>query len=211
MQDRYVQNKQKLIQGDLKSAKVFFAKNGHTLEYAYCKLLEDDLKGAKQLFSKTKDFDNRALWGYKIVSILQKKFTSERIDYDDMPSFFQLRNFLEIDLSLLMTYNKGNFVEILCAYSDIFANINAESYKYYARAFHFNNYPQFANFFAQKAKDHFYNDPELHYQIALIKLAEGNREEARNYCLSCLHILKGYFPATRMLNQLTFTSQTDKT
>lgn len=205
MQDKYLQNKERLLTGDLKGAKTFFAKNGYTLEYAYCKLLEDDLKGAKQLFSKLKDTDNRALWGYKIVKILQKKFTEEEINYDDMPTFFQLRNFLEVDLNLFMTYNKGNYVEILCAYSDIFASINLEAYKFYARTFFFNNYAQFANYFIEKAKDNFYNDPELHYQIALMKLHEGNREEAKNYCLSCLHILKEYFPAVKMLNQLALS------
>lgn len=202
MQDKYLKNKERLLNGDLKEAKTFFAKNGYTLEYAYCKLLEDDLKGAKQLFSRTKDFDNRALWGYKIVSILQKKFTTEEINYDEIPTFFQLRNFLEVDLSLLMKYNKGNYVEILCAYSDIFASINAESYKFYARAFHFNHYPQFAQFFANKAKDFFYNDPELHYHIALMKFDNGELEDAKKYCLSCLHILKEYFPAVNMLNKL---------
>jgi len=202
MQDKYEQNKEKLFAGDLKGTKAFFAKNGYTLEYAYCKLLEDDLKGAKQLFSKIKEFDNRAMWGYKIVSILQKKYTEREIPYAEMPSFFQLRSFLEVDLNLLMTYNKGNYVEIICGYSDVFANINTESYKYFARAFHFHNYPQFAEFFAQKAKDTFYNDPELHYQLALMKYTNGNKEEAQKYCLSCLHILPNYFPAVKMLNKL---------
>lgn len=203
MQDKYLKNKEKFLNGDLKDAKKFFAKNGFTLEYAYCKLLEDDLKGSKQLFSKIKDIDNRALWGYKIVSILQKKFTEHEINYDEMPTFFQLRNFLEVDLNLLIKYNKGNYVEILCGYSDIFASINAESYKFYTRAFYFNNYNKFAEYFANKAKDFFYNDPELHYQIALMKYNAGAKEEAKNYCLSCLHILKEYFPAINMLKSLT--------
>lgn len=203
-EDKYVLNKEKLFNGNLKQAKTFFAKNGYTLEYAYCKLLEDDLKGAKQLFSKTKDIDNRALWGYKLSTILQKKFTTEEINYDEMPTFFQLRNFLEVDLSLLMTYSKGTYVEILCAYADVFATINGESYKFFARAFHFNHYNEFAKFFAEKAKDFFYNDPELHYHIALMNYSGGNKEDAKKYCLSCLHLLSEYFPAKKMLNQLAF-------
>lgn len=202
--DKYLQNKEKLLNGQLKEAKNFFAKNGYTIEYAYCKLLEDDLKGAKQLFLKAKDFDNRALWGYKLATILQKKFTTEEINYDEMPTFFQLRNFLEVDLNLLMTYNKGLYVEILCAYADVFASINAESYKFFCRVFHFNHFDQFANFYAEKAKDFFYNDPELHYHIALMNYSAGNKDGAKKYCLSCLHILDEYFPAIKMLNQLSF-------
>lgn len=201
-EERYLKNREKLLNGNLKEVKTFFAKNGYALEQAYCRLLEDDLKGAKQLLLKLKDTDNRALWAYKIVSILQKKFTTERINYDDMPTFFQLRNFLEVDLNLLMKYNKGNYIEIICAYSDIFASINSESYKFFARAFYFNNYPQFAEFFIDKAKDELYNDPELHYQIALMRYLSGDKKEAEKYCLSCLHILKDYFPAVKMLNQI---------
>jgi len=197
--NKYAIYKEKLLNGELKQAKNFFAKNGYTLEYAYCKLLENDLKGAKQLFLKLKNYDNRALWGYKITSILQTKTRPERVEYDDMPTFFQLRNFLEVDLSIFMTYHKGNFVEKICLYSDIFQEINGECYKFFARAFHFNHYREFAEYFANKAKNYFYNDAELHYHIALMYFKYGNFEMAKNYCLSCLHILDGYFPAKRML------------
>lgn len=200
--EKYSIHKEYLLNGNLKKAKNFFAKNGYTLEYAYCKLLEEDLKGAKQLFLKTKDHDNRALWGYRIVELLQNKKREKEILYEDMPTFFQLRNFLEVDLSLLMTYHKGNYVETLCIYADIFQEINSECYKYFARAFHFNHYKEFAEYFAMKAKDTFYNDAELHYHIALMFYQKGNFEVARNYCFSCLHILNGYFPAQKMLNEL---------
>ena len=206
MQNRYLQNKTKFLNGDIKSTKQFFAKNGFILEHAYCKLLEDDLKGAKQLFLKLKDHNNRALWGYKICTILQNKFTNKEINYDDMPTFFQLRNFLEVDLNLLITYNKGLFVEILCAYADIFTDINIETYKYFARVFYFNNLNEFAEYFIQRAKDINYNDPELHYHIALMYHNKQDFLNAKKYCLSCLHILDNYFPAQKMLNQLAFSN-----
>ena len=75
-EERYLKNREKLLNGNLKEVKTFFAKNVYVIEQAYCKILEDDLKGAKQLLLKLKDTDNRALWAYKIVSILQKKFTT---------------------------------------------------------------------------------------------------------------------------------------
>lgn len=199
--ERYQQNVKHFLEGDLSHSKVFFAKNGFLLEYAYCKLLCDDLKGAKQLFLKLREYDNRANWGYKIVSILQNK-NEEYVYYDKMPTYFQLRNFLEVDLNLLITYNKGDYVQRLCAYSDIFAEINVESYKFFARAFYFNNYDKFADYFNEKAKDKFYNDPELHYQIALIKFNKGDFKEAEKYCLSCLHILEDYHPAVKLLNKI---------
>ena len=201
--DKYEQNKQKLFNGDLKNSKTFFAKNGYVLETAYCKLLEEDYKGAKHLFLTLRDKDTRAQWGYKIASILQRKHSTEPINADELPSFFQLRNFLEVDLNLFIQYNKGDFVQILCAYSDAFADINLESYKFFARAFHFNGYPEFADYFIQKAKDYFYKDPELHYHIALMEYSRGNLQGAQQYCFSCLYILNNYYPAQKLLSELS--------
>ncbi len=203
-EERYRQNVESFLNGDISRSKVFFAKNGYALEAAYCKLLSDDLKNAKQLFLKLKDTDNRANWGYKIIEIFQNK-GDEYVYYDKMPTYFQLRNFLEVDLNILITYNKGDYVQMLCAYSDIFAEINAESYKFFARAFYFNNYDKFADYFNMKAKDKFYNDPELHYQIAMINYNRGNIDEAKKYCLSCLHILDEYYPAVKLLNKISIS------
>lgn len=203
MNNTYEQHKERLEKGyDFKRTKSFFAKNGYTLENAYCKLLDGDLKSAKQLFAKMKDYDNRASWGYKITNFLQRKFDGKPISEEEMPTFFQLRNFLEVDLNLFIIYNKGQFVEVLCGYSDVFASVNAEVYKFYSRVFHFNGYAQFAKFFGQKAKDYFYKDPELHYHLALISSAQGDISSARQSCLTCLSILSEYFPAKKMLSEL---------
>ena len=201
--DKFEQNRQKLFNGDLKGTKNFFAKNGCTLELAYCKLLEEDYKGAKRLFLSIKDESPRAEWGYKITSILQRKHSTEPIYREELPSYFQLRNFLEVDLALFIKHGKGNFVEILCAYADIFADINLECYKFYARVFHFCDYPQFADFFAKKAKEHFYRDAELHCQIAIMHYARKNWELAQQHCFSCLYILSEYYPAEQLLSEIS--------
>lgn len=203
MHNNYNENLKEFLSGNNKKAGVFFAKHGYELESAYCKLLNDDLKGAKQLFLKLRDEDLRADFGYKLVSIIQSKLPDEPVSQDRLPRFFQLRNFLETDLNILIKYNKGDYVEKLCQYSDILARINTETYKYFSRVFFFNNYIDFAMHFALKAKNHFYNDAELHYHLALIMLKQNNKEMAINYCMSCLRIADNYYPAKHLLETLT--------
>lgn len=206
MQDRYTENLREFLSGNNKKAKVFFAKHGYELESAYCKLVDDDLKSAKQKFFKLKNFDLRADFGYKLVNILQAPTESILdVNYASMPKFFQLRNFLETDLNILIMHHKGDYVQKLCRYSNVFANINSEAYKYFSRAFFFNNYIDFALEFALKAKNYFYNDAELHYHLALIMLSRNDKMNAVNYCKSCLNIANNYYPAQHLLNILTTT------
>lgn len=202
MRDNYLENLHDFEDGKLKKAKLFFAKHGYELEAAYCKLIDDDLKGAKQIFLRLRDSDLRADFGYRLVNILQSKCPDEYLPVEKLPRFFQLRNFLETDINLLIKYNKGDYVESLCKYSDILAGINSETYKYFSRVFFFNNYVDFALHFALKAKNYFYNDAELHYHLALIMLAQNDKENAINYCKSCLRIAEHYFPAENLLHNL---------
>lgn len=203
MPDKYLENIKYLEEGNVKKAAPFFAKHGYDLESAYCKLLDDNLKGAKQIFLKLRDQDLRADFGYRLVSILQSKLPEDPVPAEKLPKFFQLRNFLETDLNLLIKYNKGDYVEKLCSYSDILAGINSETYKYFSRVFFFNNFTDFALHFAMKAKSYFYNDAELHYHLALIMMKQNCKDLAINYCNSCLRIADNYFPAKHLLEILT--------
>lgn len=202
--DGYAENLREFLNGKNKKAKIFFAKHGYELEAAYCKLVDDDLKGAKQKFLKLKDRDLRADFAYKIVNILQTpQEKTEDYNLEKMPKFFQLRNFLETDLNILIIHHKGDYVQKLCQFANVFASVNTETYKYFSRAFFFNNYIDFALEFALKAKNYFYNDAELHYHLALIMLAKHDKQNAVNYCKSCLAIAGGYYPAQHLLNILT--------
>jgi len=203
MQDKYSENLKDFENGKVKKAGMFFSRHGYELEAAYCKLVEGNLKGAKQLFLKLRDKNLRADFGYRLVNILQSKLPDEPVPVEKLPKFFQLRNFLETDLNMLIKYNKGDYVEKLCMYSDILAGINSETYKYFSRVFFFNNYIEYALHFAMKAKSYFYNDAELHYHLALIMMAQNNHEMAMNYCNSCLRIADNYYPAKHLLQILT--------
>lgn len=173
----------------------FFEKNNHQLEFAYSKLLTGELSEAKRLFNKLSSTTQRAHWGSLLASILLKEITP-------YPTYFEIRNYLEVDLNLLINYHLGDYVEEILKYADIFYSVNPEAYKYLGRVLFNNNLNPWAKFFLERAKNHLYQDPELHVIMAELYLQEGNYERAQHSTNACLAILPNYFPALKLQQKL---------
>ena len=75
-----------------------------SLEHGYLAVLNDDLDVAAKIFSKIDS--PRAKWAKILVSILNGVL-------EEYPTYFQVRNFLEIDLDLLLRNEKIHYVELL--------------------------------------------------------------------------------------------------
>ena len=197
----YKKAKQKLLFNLDSGCQQFFASSPYSLEYAYCCLINEDLEGSKKVLKTVRDSDIRAHWLYFLISLIE-------LSANGYPTYFELRNFLEIDLNILLHYYKGDYVENILRYSDSLYNINPETYKFIGRVLYNNGYEEQAKFFLDKAKNYFYNDPELHYLIAFIHFNKNEYENAVKSLDNCLNILPKYFPAIDMkqkLNNLNFT------
>lgn len=173
----------------------FFAQNGYTLELGYCKLLSEDLNSAKEIFQTIKDSDIRASWALFMISLIEGNVT-------EYPTYFELRNFLEIDLNLLISYFKGYYVENIVRYADFMFTINPEVHKFIGRVLYNNKYEEQALFFLNRAKNYFYTDPELHFLLAFIFFNKHDYLEADKSLTNCLTILPQYFPALDMKRKI---------
>ena len=157
-----------------------------SLEHAYLAILDDDLESAKKIFENNDS--PRAVWGKILVSVLQGFMT-------EYPTYFQIRNFLEIDLDFLLKNNKIGYVEQFLGASDIFANINQETYKFLARVMINNKLNTAAVKYMDKSKKLYYNDPELHFMYAKFYMDNGRYNDAYFYINECLRLLPDYYPA----------------
>lgn len=191
----YNSAKEKLLTFDIDGCQRFFAENGHLLELGYCYLLSDRLDDARETFEVARNYDKRANWGLFMANL----FSDRPADY---PSYFELRNFLEIDLNILINAGKGEYVEKLVSYADFFYTINPEVYKFIGRVFLNNDLKQYGYFFLMRAKDYFYQDPELHYILSEYFFNNNDYSEAKKYAQSCLNILPEYFPAKKMMRKI---------
>ncbi|MBQ8459665.1 hypothetical protein IJ541_06145 [bacterium] len=188
----YEKIKRDFLSGRLKGCKVFFEENGYFTEAGYCYIILDKLDKAQEMFSKAKDYNNRAKWGLFLLQLINGNISS-------FPTYFQVRNFLEIDLGLLILYCKGDYVEKIIRYADFMAYYNPECYKFIGRVFWANNLMSASMFFLRKAKDKFYHDPELHYLLAYIYYHnEKNISQCKKSLNTCLEILPDYAPAKNL-------------
>lgn len=190
----YEDAKKSFLLGDY-SVEDYFQQNNYLLEYGYCKLLKGEVKEAKQVFKELSDTDFRANWAGKLINFIEGYVLS-------IPSYFQIRNFLEIDLNLLIQAGQPDYVENIINGADLFYSVNPESYKFIARVMLYNQFGEIAFQFLNRAKDKFYYDPELHLMLANCYLAMGNKLAAKKSVNDCLMILPNYFPAKRLLAKI---------
>ena len=196
MELKYEKVKEDFLSGRLKGCRVFFEENKFYVEAGYCYIVLDKLEKAQEMFNLAKDYDVRAKWGLLLIQMIKD-------DIRSFPTYFQVRNFLELDLNILILYCKGNYVEKIIRYADFMAYYNPECYKFIGRAFWANNLIPAALFFLRKAKDKFYQDPELHYLLAYIfNNNEKNIEQCKKSLNTCLEILPEYAPAKSLLKIL---------
>lgn len=191
----YQNAKNKLLTADIEGCQQFFQTNGYELEQAYAELLNDNLLKAEAIFSSIADKDIRAHWALVMLSFIEGKV-------NDYPSYFEIRNFLEIDLNILITYFKGEYVEKIIRYSDYMFTINPEVYKFIGRVFWNNDLKEQALFFLNRAKNYFYHDPELHYLLAVVYLDKKDYLNTFKAVNDCLTVLPDYYPAVDLLNKL---------
>ncbi len=190
---KYEQVKQDFLSGRIKGCKNFFEKNNHYVEAGYCNIVLDNLKGANLDFEKAIGENVRAHWGKVLIQMINAQISSA-------PTYFEVRNFLEIDLSMLITYCKGDYVEKIIRYADFMAFYNMECYKFIGRVFWAHNLMPAAMFFLDRAKEKLFKDPELHYLLAYIHYDKRKDiKEAKKELEICLDILPEYAPAVKLL------------
>ena len=191
----YKTAKDKLLASDISGCHRFFKENGCIVEDAYCELLNENIEAAKELFLSASDYNVRAEWGLFLCKLIQGYA-------DKYPTYLQLRNFLEIDIDILIKNLKGQYVQNILKYSDWMASINPEVLKFIGRVLIVNGLEEHGRMFLEHAKDYFYQDPELHYLLAVEYLKQNDTEGVTKALNACINVLPGYFPAVTMQKRL---------
>ena len=165
----------------------------NSLEHAYLAIINDDLQSADIVFSKLDS--PRARWGRVLISILKGFMTT-------YPTYFEIRNFLEIDLDFLLKNNKINYVEQCLGALEVLSTINQETFKFAARVMLENKLYSAAIKYMDKSKQIYYNDPELHFMYAKYYLDTKKYKDAYYYINECLKLLPTYYPAQKMKERI---------
>ena len=195
MISEYELAKEKLINLDLKICEDYFRKNKLYLELGYCELLKGNLENSKKLFANISNYNPRAHWALRMIQFIEGYVTF-------LPTYFEIRNFLELDIDLLLKANKIEWVENIINGDDLFYSVNSESYKFIARVLMYNDYPEIAKIYLDKGINNSYGDPELHIILADYWLYKKDHEKAIKTLKNCARILPDYYPAKKKLIEL---------
>lgn len=164
-----------------------------SVEHAYLAIINDDLNAALEIF---KNIDSpRALWGIALINILQGYI-------EKYPTYFEIRNFYEIDLDFLLKNEKIDYIENILGTLDFLSKINNEIYKYTARVMLVNNLSEIAKKYMDKSKELFYNDVELHYIYAKFYMNKKQYNKANFHIDECLSFLPDYHPAKLLKKEI---------
>ena len=165
-----------------------------SIEHAYLAILDNKLDAAVKIFS---EIDSpRAIWGYILATLLKNGLLVKN------PTFFQIRNFFEIDVDFLIKNNRINYVEQLLGALEIFSTINQEIYKFAGRVMYENGLNSLALKYMEESKKIYYNDPELHFMLANYYYKTKQPENADFYIEECLRLLPNYYPAEILKNKI---------
>ncbi|MCQ2754294.1 MAG: hypothetical protein MJ231_04505 [bacterium] len=165
-----------------------------SVEHAYLAILSDDLITAKKIFESNDSPRNN--WGQTLVQVLNGRLLR-------VPTYFELRNFLEIDLDYLIKNEKVEYTQLLLGASDIFIRYNQEVYKYIGRVLFSDRYFNLAKEYFDKSKSVMYNDAELHFLLAEFYINNREYNNALQSIDACLKIFPSYFPAIKLRNQIS--------
>ena len=117
MTTKYQQVKQDFLSGRLKGCRDYFESHNYPLETGYCYMVLDNFAKAKEQFEKAKIDNIRGHWGLMLLQMIEEKISMS-------PTYFEVRNFLEIDLDIFITYCKGEIVQQIIKYADFMAFYN---------------------------------------------------------------------------------------
>lgn len=196
MTTKYEQVKQDFLSGRIKGCRAYFESNNYPVEAGYCYMILDNFKKAKEQFEIASKDNIRGHWGLMLLQMIDEKISMT-------PTYFEIRNFLEIDLDIFIKYCKGDIVQQIIKFTDFMAFYNLETYKFIGRAFWAHNYIPVAMHFLEKAKSNLFKDPELHYLLAYIYYTNKDITNCKKAINTCLNILPQYAPATMLKEKIS--------
>jgi len=185
---------QDLENGKITACMDFFKKNNYKLEFAYSLLLSGRLDEAMDAFKQI--YSLRSDWAQKIIPIMHGQIVN-------MPTYFQIRNFLEIDINLLLKSSQKKYAEYIIGAADEFQKINSETYKFLGRVLLKNGYLKASKLFLDKATDVCYKDVELRFLYVEHCLMNNDVENAMSALDKCLSVTPDYYPAIIMKKRLS--------
>lgn len=178
-------------QKEYEKASRLYGSIGKSYQEGFCELLLGNDFNSRHIWFSA-DESPSICWGRALLGFIGLRF-------DIIPTFLQIRSFLESDVHYFIQANKLDYAENLMSCNERFAEINLETYKYIGRSLLNNGYYNIAFEYLSKSRQLMPNDPEIYYNLAQYSYNMGDYSEVKSMLRQCLDINDTYTPARKML------------
>jgi len=176
---------------EYEKARLLYKKLKMSYQEGYCELLLGNDFNAAEIWFEAED-SPAVSWGRCLVN-----FVNLKVEY--VPTFLQIRNFLEYDIGQLIRAQQFEFAENLISCNEVLANINLETYKFIGRALLHNGFVRQSKSYLMKSQSIIPNDPEVYYHLAQYHYQMNEYDEAKKMATKCLYLNANYTPARQLL------------
>jgi tetratricopeptide (TPR) repeat protein len=180
--------------GNYQEASKIYLNSHNYYQAGFCELLLGNKDKARELWFNAED-SPVVCWSRCLIDMIE-------VRVELIPSFLQIRNHLECDLSYFIQAKKLDYAENVIQCSEFLSDINPETNKFIGKALMNNGFPNLAVNFFLKSKDVIPNDPEIYYHLAQYSFQINSFNEARLMLKQCLDLNQYYTPARNLLDKI---------
>lgn len=183
------------LQNKFSEAAEIYHKLEKYAEEGYCFFYSGNKSAADKIWFSHQDLSPLLVWAKAFSGYVERKRKR-------LPTFFQIRNFYENDLDMLLTFGFDEYAENLIDSIQFFGDVNLEIYKFTARVLYNHKYYNFADKFLYAAKECCNEDSELYVLDAKNNIAQKRYYSAVKSLEKALDVSKNYFPAKMLLEKI---------
>jgi len=179
---------------DYQKAAEIYKNIGDYYNAGYCALLQGNEAETEKLWHMAAD--SPALrWGKCMLDYI-------KLRSGPIPSYFQIRNHLEVDISYFIKANKIRYAENLMKYDYVFISVNLETYKLIGRALLSHGFLNVARKYFIKSLGVEPKDAETYFYLAKYDFQVGAYGEAKSNLERCIELNKNHLPARETLEEI---------
>lgn len=172
-----------------------YKKLGCKYRQGFCELLQGNKFEAEKLWYDCPE-SPAVNWGRCLSDFINLR-PNPRV-----PSYLQVRNFLETDIGYLIAANKIRYAENIIKNEDVFISVNLESYKLIGRVLLNHGFLNMSKKYLIKSINIVDRDAETFFHLGQLNYAAGSYKECITVLNKCIELNPDYIPAESLLEKV---------
>lgn len=172
-----------------------YKKAGAKYQAGFCELLQGNKFEAEKIWYSC-PASPAVNWGKCLLDCINMK------SKPNIPTYLQVRNFLEMDIGYFISANKVKYAESIIKKEDLFVSVNLETYKLIGRVLMNHGFYNMAKKYLYKSLDIVDQDAETYFHIGQLDYAVGSYQECIVMLNKCIELNPYYIPAENLLEKI---------